>query len=65
MVRKGCRAFIALVCALEAKESTVEDVRTVGEFSDVFPEKLPGLPPDREVEFGIDLLPGYGALPYN
>ncbi|KAA3461755.1 DNA/RNA polymerases superfamily protein [Gossypium australe] len=58
MVRKGCDAFIAYVCALEAKESTVEGVRTVKEFSDVFPEGLPGLPPDREVEFGIDLLPG-------
>lgn len=27
-------------------------------FTDVFPEKFPGVPPDREVEFGIDLLLG-------
>ncbi|KAA3477335.1 DNA/RNA polymerases superfamily protein [Gossypium australe] len=27
-------------------------------FPDVFPEELPGLPPDREVEFRIELLPG-------
>ena len=27
------------------------------EFVDVFPEELPGLPPEREVDFGIDLLP--------
>ncbi|KAA3483460.1 DNA/RNA polymerases superfamily protein [Gossypium australe] len=40
------------------KESTARDVRTVKEFIDVFPEELPGLLPDREVEFGIDLLPG-------
>jgi hypothetical protein len=27
-------------------------------YPDVFPEELPGMPPDREVEFVIDLLPG-------
>ncbi|KAG8473117.1 hypothetical protein CXB51_035070 [Gossypium anomalum] len=37
---------------------TVESVRTIKEFQDVFSEELPGLPPNREVEFGIDLLPG-------
>ncbi|KAA3460485.1 DNA/RNA polymerases superfamily protein [Gossypium australe] len=58
MVRKGCDAYVVHVYALEAKESAVEEVRTVKEFADVFPEELPGLPPDREVEFGIDLLPG-------
>ena len=30
----------------------------VNEFSDVFPDELPGLPPDREIEFAIDLAPG-------
>ena len=30
----------------------------VNEFLDVFPEELPGLPPDREIEFCIDLVPG-------
>jgi hypothetical protein len=30
----------------------------VKDFSDVFPEKLPGMPLDGEVEFVIDLLPG-------
>ncbi|KAA3460519.1 DNA/RNA polymerases superfamily protein [Gossypium australe] len=58
MVKKGCEAYVVHVYALEAKESAVEKVRTVKEFADVFPEELPGLPPDREVEFGIDLLPG-------
>jgi hypothetical protein len=32
------------------------NIRVVGDFSDVFPEELPGMPPDREVEFVIDLL---------
>ncbi|KAG8482995.1 hypothetical protein CXB51_021864 [Gossypium anomalum] len=39
-------------------ESKLESVLAVCEFSDVFPEELPGLPPIREVEFSIDLLPG-------
>ncbi|XP_038904362.1 uncharacterized protein LOC120090716 [Benincasa hispida] len=34
-----------------------EDVPVVQEFLDVFPKELPGLPPDREVEFAIELVP--------
>jgi hypothetical protein len=33
------------------------NTRVVRDFHDVFPEELPGMPPDREVEFVIDLLP--------
>ena len=38
-------------------EVTLDNVLVVCEFSDVFPEDLPGLPPNRELEFGIELLP--------
>ena len=38
-------------------EVTVAIVPVVYEFSDVFPDNLPGLPPDREIEIGIDILP--------
>ncbi|KAA3487759.1 Transposon Ty3-G Gag-Pol polyprotein [Gossypium australe] len=62
MVRKACEAFLAFISALKAKELSVRNVRMVKEFSDVFPEELPGLPPDREVEFGIDLLPGMAPV---
>jgi hypothetical protein len=34
------------------------NICVVRDFPDVFPEELPGMPPDREVEFVIDLLPG-------
>ena len=34
------------------------DIPAVCDFSDVFPEELPGLPPDREVEFAIEVVPG-------
>jgi hypothetical protein len=35
---------------------------TLCEYPDVFPKKLPGMPPDRDVEFMIDLLPGTGPI---
>jgi hypothetical protein len=35
-----------------------DNIRVVKDFPDVFLEELPGMPPDREVEFVIDLLPG-------
>jgi hypothetical protein len=33
------------------------DIRTVSEFLNIFPEELPGMPPDREIEFVIELVP--------
>ena len=36
---------------------TIESVSVVNEFLDVFSEDLPGIPPEREIEFGIDILP--------
>jgi hypothetical protein len=40
------------------KEARLEDIPVVNEFKDVFPEELPGMPPDREIEFTIDLILG-------
>jgi hypothetical protein len=37
-------------------------IRTVSEFPDVFPEELPGIPPDREIEFVIELVPGTAPI---
>nr|GFC83263.1 putative reverse transcriptase domain-containing protein [Tanacetum cinerariifolium] len=42
----------------KSKEKQLEDVPIVRDFSKVFPEDLPGLPPTRQVEFQIDLIPG-------
>ncbi|KAL8147279.1 hypothetical protein AgCh_004847 [Apium graveolens] len=36
----------------------IQDIPIVNEFEDVFPENLPGLLPDREIEFAIELAPG-------
>jgi hypothetical protein len=34
----------------------------VNEFLDVFPEELPGMPPDRDIEFVIELKPGTAPI---
>ena len=62
LLRKGCKGF--LVYVLQSEETTLktEDISVVKEFPDVFLEDLPGLPPKREVEFIIDLVPGTGPI---
>ncbi|GKA04535.1 hypothetical protein Tco_0683655 [Tanacetum coccineum] len=42
----------------KSEKKRLEDVPIVRDFPDVFPEDLPGLPPTRQVEFQIDLIPG-------
>ena len=44
------------------KGVSIDSVPIVSEYPDVFPEELPGMPPDRDVEFLIDLLPGLGPI---
>ena len=44
------------VCATSVKE--IRDILVVFDFLDIFPEDLPSLPPDRDVQFNIDLKPG-------
>ena len=41
----------------EKKVPEIEEVEVVNEFRDVFPDNLLGLPPDREIEFAIELAP--------
>ncbi|GJW73121.1 putative reverse transcriptase domain-containing protein, partial [Tanacetum coccineum] len=59
---KGCLIFLANVTTKEtkdkSKEKRLEDVPIVWDFPDVFPEDFSGLPPTRQVEFQIDLIPG-------
>nr|GEU47975.1 reverse transcriptase domain-containing protein [Tanacetum cinerariifolium] len=43
-------------------EKRIKDIPVVREFPDVFAEDLPGLPPIRQVEFQIDLIPGAAPI---
>ncbi|GJX94617.1 hypothetical protein Tco_0349203 [Tanacetum coccineum] len=60
-IKKGCPIFLAQVTENETEDNSEEkrlkDVPTVQEFSKVFLEDLPNLPPTRQVEFQIDLVP--------
>jgi hypothetical protein len=42
----------------QMKVTALEEILVVQEYSDVFPVELPGMPPDRDIEFLIELLPG-------
>ncbi|GJW15558.1 putative reverse transcriptase domain-containing protein [Tanacetum coccineum] len=61
-IQKGCQVYLAQVTSKKAEdkseEKRLEDVPIVREFLEVFLEDLPGLPPARQVEFQIDLVPG-------
>jgi hypothetical protein len=41
----------------QTKAIALEDIKVVQDYPDVFPEELPGMPPDRDIEFLIELLP--------
>ena len=53
-IERGCYAFLAHVTEKKSEERHLEDVPIAREF----PEDLPGLPPNRQIEFQIDLIPG-------
>ena len=58
MVRKGCEAYLAYVIDTEKAEPSLLNTPTVYDYPDVFPEELPGLPLQREIEFTIDVVSG-------
>jgi hypothetical protein len=49
-----------LSCAIQT--TTLVDILVVYEFPDVFPDELPGLPSDRDVEFKIELVSGTAPI---
>ncbi|XP_070013216.1 uncharacterized protein [Nicotiana sylvestris] len=53
MVDKGCDVYLAYV-----RDVSIDTPPVVREFPDVFPADLASMPPNRDIEFGIDLLSG-------
>ena len=62
VVRKGCKAFDVSVTGEEhinnEDKLKLENIPILRGYSNVFPEEIPGLPPKRELEFTIELVPG-------
>ncbi|GJS92510.1 hypothetical protein Tco_0799478 [Tanacetum coccineum] len=63
---KGYHVFLAHITIKEAedksKEKQLEEVPIVQDFLEVIPEDLPGIPPARQVNFRIDLIPGAAPI---
>ncbi|KAL8098415.1 hypothetical protein AgCh_031247 [Apium graveolens] len=58
LLKKGNEAYLAYVVDTKKEVPNIQDIPTVNKFKDVFSENLPGLPPDREIEFAIELAQG-------
>ena len=56
-VSKGAYCFLAYLINKPELQPKIEEVKVVRDFKGVFPEKLDSLPPEREIEFSIDLVP--------
>nr|XP_027067807.1 uncharacterized protein LOC113693474 [Coffea arabica] len=58
LLSKGARGFLAMLINTPGEQLKVENVPVVCEYLEMFPEELTSLPPEREIEFKIDLHPG-------
>ena len=58
MLQKSYPGYLAYVVEVREDDVRLEDIPVVREFPDVFPDDLPRLPPDREIDFQTELAPG-------
>eukprot|EP00253_Pinus_taeda_P034937 PITA_34937 len=59
-IQKGCQVYAIQVGYADSKDkiAILNDIPVIQEFTDVFPEEIPGLPPRRNIYFTIELVPG-------
>ncbi|XP_074328389.1 uncharacterized protein LOC141666298 [Apium graveolens] len=57
LLRQGFEGYLAHLIDRSKKTPNIGSIPIVSKFSDVFPDELPGLPPDRQIEFSIDIAP--------
>ncbi|KAL8091416.1 hypothetical protein AgCh_033870 [Apium graveolens] len=55
LLRKGSKAYLAYMVDTQREVPNLQDVPIVNKFEDVFPQDLPGLPPNKEIKFAIEL----------
>eukprot|EP00253_Pinus_taeda_P031671 PITA_31671 len=58
-IRKGCQVYAIQVGYADSKDksTSVNSIPVIQEFTDVFPEEIPRLPPRRDIDFTIELVP--------
>ncbi|KAL0453903.1 UNVERIFIED_CONTAM: Transposon Ty3-G Gag-Pol polyprotein, partial [Sesamum latifolium] len=62
LIKEGCEAYLASVHDTTKVRLGVLEVPVVREFSNIFPEELPVLPPHREIDFEIETIPGAAPI---
>ena len=62
MIDKGCLHHVVRVNDLECETPSIESVPIVREFPKVFPNGLSRVPPEQEINFGIDFSPDINLL---
>ncbi len=62
MIRKGCETYLVHVVDTQVGSPALRDIPTVCDFPNVFPNELPGLPPEREVQFEINVMPSMDLI---
>ncbi|XP_073025233.1 uncharacterized protein [Primulina eburnea] len=63
LIQKGCQSFlVSIVSPHDTDSGTIEYVEVGKDFPDVFPDDVFGIPPEREVEFTIELMTGTGLI---
>ncbi|XP_077222057.1 uncharacterized protein LOC143855887 [Tasmannia lanceolata] len=64
LLKQGWEGYLAQVQVVDTskKKMKLEDVPIVQKYVDVFPDDLPGAPPNRELEFSIELVPGANPI---
>ena len=60
-IQEGAECFVLLTCSI-VTDKVQKDMFVVQEFMGIFLDEIPGLPPKREIEFAIDLIPGTGPV---
>ncbi|XP_069144551.1 uncharacterized protein [Solanum lycopersicum] len=57
LVERGCLSYLDFIRDTSIESPPMDSVPVVQDFPDVFPSNLPGVPPDRDIDFAIDLEP--------
>ncbi|XP_061367422.1 uncharacterized protein LOC133310505 [Gastrolobium bilobum] len=59
---RGAERYLLLIESENTVDTQLQNILVVNEFVEVFPDEIPRLPPHREIEFPIKLLPGVGPI---
>ena len=61
--RKGCQLYVAHILEPIGDETPrLEDYQVLQDFKDVFLDEISGLPPKRDIDFTIELVPGVAPV---